>query len=168
MRAHLGELLSKCSGATIDTVSPGGYQVLSVRIPLGGATVWAVSDSEPYTSHMDLAQRPSFWYASGDSLHFPNGQAIPPRLGAFRKRFPGALLRADNVDDTEGSYVVTCNFPQISLILGYLPELNDTSASRLDARALPDSLSFWKIRVDTVGSPPDPALREVCAGSPVT
>src|ERR1700716_2994924 len=59
MRAHLGELLSKCSGATIDTVSPGGYQVLSVRIPLGGATVWAVSDSEPYTSHMDLAQRPS-------------------------------------------------------------------------------------------------------------
>jgi len=168
MRASLGELLAKCSGAAIDTVSPGGYEVLSVRIPLQGAMVWAVSDSEPYTSHMDLNKRPSFWYASGDSLHFSDGQSIPSRLGALRKRFPGALLRADNVDDTEGSYVVTCGSPQVSLILGYLPELNDTSASRLDARSLPDTLSFWKIRIDTLGSPTDPALREVCVRAPVT
>jgi hypothetical protein len=168
MRTPLGELLAECRGAAVDTVSPGGYQVLSVRIPLHGAVVWAVSDSEPYTAHMDLTKRPSFWYASGDSLRFPDGQVIPSRLGPFRKSFPGSLLRADNVDDTEGSYVVTCSSPQVSLILGYLPELNDTSASRLDARPLPDTLSFWKIRIDTVGSPTDPALREVCVRAPVT
>jgi hypothetical protein len=168
MRTPLGELLAKCGGAVVDTVSPGGYQVLSVRIPLHGATVWAVSDSEPYTAHMDLTKRPSFWYASGDSLRFPDGQIIPSRLGPFRKSFPGALLRADNVDDTEGSYIVTCSSPQVSLILGYLPELNDTSASRLDARPLPDTLSFWKIRIDTLGSPTDPALREICVRAPAT
>lgn len=168
MRASLGELRARCPRTAIDTVAPGGYQVLAVRLRLPGATLWAVSDSEPYTGHLDPKQVPAFWYASGDSLRFPDGQLIPTTIGALRASHPGALLRADNVDDTEGSYVVACDFPNVSLILGHLGVLDDTSASRLDARPLPDSLRFWRIRVDTIGSPPDPALADVCGRAPVT
>jgi hypothetical protein len=87
---------------------------------------------------------------------------VPRTVGEFRRRFPGAQLRADNVDDTEGSYIVTCNAPNIRFILGQQLDLDDTAATRPDARTLPDTPTFWKIRVDGVGSAPDPALKEIC------
>lgn len=162
LHATLATAARACRGTQLDTVAPGGYKVLAIRIPLHGATLWAVSDSEPYTGHVDSTQRTKFWYVEGDSLRFPDGELVPRTVGEFRRRFPGALLRADNADDTEGSYIVACGAPNVTFILGQLAELDDTSASRLDARVLADTLTFWKIRVDSAGSPPDPALHRLC------
>jgi hypothetical protein len=168
LQATLASVAHYCRGARLDTVAPGGYTALAIQIPLAHVTLWAVSDSEPYTTRIDSAQRTSFWYAEGDSLRFPNGQLVPRNVGEFRQRFPGALLRADNVDDTEGSYIIECGAPHVAFILGQRPELDDTAASRLDARPLPDSMTFWKIRVDSAGSPPDPALQIICHRREVT
>lgn len=162
IHATLATAAHACRGTRLDTVAPGGYMVLAIRIPLRGATLWAVSDSEPYTGRVDSAQHTKFWYAEGDSLRFPNGELMPRNVGEFRQRYPGALLRADNLDDTEGSYIVECTAPQVEFILGQRLDLNDTAATRLDARPLPDTATFWKIRVDSAGSPPDPALRGIC------
>lgn len=162
LHSTLATVAHACRGTRLDTVAPGGYAVLAIRVPIRGATLWAVSDSEPNTRRVDSSQQTKFWYAVGNSLRFPDGDLVPQTVGEFRRRFPGALLRADNFDDTEGSYIVACKAPNVEFILGQRADLNDTTATRLDARPLPDSVTFWKIRVDSAGSPPDPALAIIC------
>lgn len=162
MHATLGEAAAYCRGTSTDTVTPGGTAVLAIRIPLRGATLWAVSDADAYTESLVLHRRPMFWYATGDSLRFPNGAHVPRTVGDFRRRFPAAMLRADNFDDTEGSYVIACTAPQVTFILGHREDLNDTAATTLAARPLPDSATFWRIRIDTAGAATDPALAWIC------
>jgi len=167
MRSSFRELRHVCRSA-LDSVSPGGYEALALRFDFPGAQVWAVSGADAYGEAIQEDSAPEFWWATGDSLRFASGVVIPKSVGALLALDSTAVLRADGGDDTEGSYIIPCRYPRMTLVLGYLSSLPDTGAWPLAARRVPDSLQFQRVTVDTGHHAVDPALALFCHAPPVT
>lgn len=168
------ELRARCAAARLDTVSPGGYSVLALRLPFAGATVWAVSGVEPDEPSAGAPDGlpdgpPEFWYAEGDSARLPDGTLIPRTVGALARWTAPVVLVAENGDDTEGSYVVPCAAPYLDLLLGYIQTPSDTGTWRLHPGLLPDTMRVIRTRIDSTAGVPSwrDRLRGLCAPTPI-
>ena len=168
----IAELRRRCPVARMDTVSPGGYTALALRLPFDGVVVWAVSRVDPFDRAPGSPDGPpEFWYAEGDSARLADGTPIPSTVGALASQAQSLVLVAENADDTEGSYLVPCTASHLELILGYVAMPADTGTWRLRPGLLPDTMQVRRIRVDsTAGVAPAwlARLEQLCKETPVT
>jgi hypothetical protein len=146
----------------------GGYSAVALRFEFPGATVWAVQPEQE--DSLVPASPASLWAAAGDSLRFASGELIPRTAGALRQLDSVGVVVLDRGDDTEGSFVVLCRHPELSLIFGseLQPRLGPDTLNKAKFITLAplrgvqrsDTLRYWRIDVGSTGY--DEWVREFC------
>jgi hypothetical protein len=164
VHATIGELRALCPTARRDDAGLGGTSVPALVIEFPGATIWAMqSKYDAPADSLNDSESPDFWAAQGDSLRFASGELIPRTAGGFRSFDSLGVVGIDRGDDTDGTMLVICRFPQFAAAFGNMfPEGKDTGVVSLSRISAHDTSTFW--RMDFVPGRNDPAA-EHCPGA---
>jgi hypothetical protein len=140
--ATLGALRQQCGLGNSALYDAVGWQGVAWTFPFVGASVMAVQSKHGYGEAVHDDEAPDLWVVEGDSVRLPDGELVPPTLGALRARYGFEVDENINADDIDGPSARSCRFPYLSFSLS----VHDT------ARKVPDSARVTRVEMDTPGA----------------
>jgi len=148
----LGALRRQCDVGKADIYDATGWQAVAWTFPFVGARVMAVQTHHPYGEAVRNDEVPDLWIVRGDSVRLPDGELLPPTLGALRARYGYAIVD-DNVqgDDVDDPHARSCRYAYLRFSLA----VKDT------ARKISDSARVTGVDMDTPGI--DTVRNRLCA-----
>jgi len=166
-RSSIGALRELCPNARMDTVGVGGTSAPALRIDAPGVTVWAIQTAyDAYGDTLHAAEPADLWAASGDSLRFPDGTLIPC-VGALRILDSVGVIVVDHGDDSGGSYIIRCKFPDLQIIIDNdWPPFAQTGIVRLAQVSPSDTTQAWRVEISSRQR--DAAVEKACPRAPAT
>jgi hypothetical protein len=158
-RATVATLRALCPDAQADMIGVGGSPAVALRIDFPSDSVWAVQSA--YDDSLRTAEPPDLWVTRGSHLQFPDGKAIPSTVGALRTLDSAGVILVDHGDDTSGSLIIRCRFPELAFAVSNIwPASADSGAVSLARTDPTDTAAIWRVEI-TPGHV-DPRVSRVC------